>query len=216
MFAHAYPDPDDPPITVEIEHFRVLGEQHVPLRKNSLLVIREDEAEQRLSMQSFGMPGMPGMAGSTPQMQHQFAAWLRMQQAEHTPIPDMNYFGAAATMPRPQVPAMRALCNNPSSSTMAPPNFDDGQQSFQPQTFGQTMGVGGTQGPTGGQANDGSLVPFSGASMFKPGVPKAQAAQHHRIVLQQSPLKLHSVRQQSRLRKHPSPLSSQGSRFAGI
>ncbi len=96
MFAHAYPDPDDPPITMEIEHFRTLGEQHVPLRKNSHLIIRENEAEQRLSMQSFGMPGMPGMAGSTPQMQHQFAAWLRMQQAEHTPIPDTNYFGAAA------------------------------------------------------------------------------------------------------------------------
>ena len=38
------------------------------------------------------------------------------------------------------------------------------------------MGVGGAQGPTGGQANDGSLVQFSGASMFKPGVPKAQAS----------------------------------------
>ena len=115
IFDSAYPDPDDPPVQMEIENFSSLGD-HIPLRKNSQLLIMEQEAEDRLNMQSMGM----GHGGFQAPVQQQFLQWLQQQPSSQNPIPGMMYFGSTSS-PQQRPPFMRALQNSPSQGSAEVP-----------------------------------------------------------------------------------------------
>ncbi len=54
VFAHAYPDPTDPPVQKVIENLAQLS-NHIILRKNNSLLVKEIDAEKRLAAASVGM-----------------------------------------------------------------------------------------------------------------------------------------------------------------
>ena len=106
IFDNAYPDPEDPPVEVEIGNFCNLG-AHVPLRNNNKLLAQEREAEARLNMQTMGM----GAPGGFQMDSDQFMKWLRQHSSTQVPIPGIQYFGAAAGQRPP--PALRMALQGP-------------------------------------------------------------------------------------------------------
>ena len=102
VFAHAYPDPTDPPVQKVIENLAQLS-NHIILRKNNSLLVKEIDAEKRLAAASvgmgFGAVQMPMHMfnmnfGAPPSMQH------GRMQAPHDgiPIPDMRGFPSQQAM----------------------------------------------------------------------------------------------------------------------
>ena len=65
VYTEAYPDAEDPPVSFEIPNFKALG-QHVPLRSNSALLLRERQLDLfQAPMAAFGYPpwATPAPAG---------------------------------------------------------------------------------------------------------------------------------------------------------
>ena len=90
VFKAAY-ETDDQPISKDIQHFLELG-QHIPLRKNSVLLVKEKQQEDQFAM-SAANPLQP----SQLQQLHAFARMQGMvlQPANEEAIPGLHLFDSA-------------------------------------------------------------------------------------------------------------------------
>jgi hypothetical protein len=116
VYSYAY-SPSDPPITKEIANFQALATHHIPLRKNSNLLVREAEATARLTgLSLFGsaMPQPSMHPGGMQGMQRDFMQFLQAQQRNQVPIPDMQYFGAQSKPQQPSSQGRPALSSDES------------------------------------------------------------------------------------------------------
>ena len=104
VFEHAYPG-DDGPINKTLQGFAQLGD-HIPLRKNSGLLVKERDADARTGNFQLALPSEamqhqmpPAMQRSMMQMQlaqRQMMQFWQPGGTGQTPIPGMQYFGASA------------------------------------------------------------------------------------------------------------------------